>query len=263
MFPNGVRPAYVVPDAVVIDAPLLRAVRIATRTWRINFDLPWSQLTSLVIDLGMRIGECMDLLPKCPALVKLEVYTEPDLSNNSPARTHPHLTLSALESLSVNSKPPSVLQFLTLPRLRVLNLTGDHDHGSPYVLTSLIQRSSCTPQQLTFYLPTTRAQYFPGLLLAVPHSVARLELQLGSSEHVHQLVADLSTPIILPALNTLCIRSIELLPTHLTALTDMLHARRIAPSSLDSFDVQLNVSVGWKPPPAVLAALQIRNQYRD
>jgi hypothetical protein len=87
--------------------------------------------------------------------------------------------------------------------------------------------------------------------------VARLELQLGSSEHVHQLVADLSTPLILPALNTLCIRSSELLPTHLTSLTDMLHARRIAPSSLDSFDVQLNVSVGWKPPPAVLAALQV------
>jgi hypothetical protein len=37
----------------------------------------------------------------------------------------------------------------------------------------------------------------------------------------------------------------------------MLHARRGAPSSLDSFDVQLNVSVGWKPPPAVLAALQV------
>ncbi|KAJ7255711.1 hypothetical protein C8J57DRAFT_1518002 [Mycena rebaudengoi] len=81
----------------------------------------------------------MDLLLKCPALVELTVSTESDPPNNSPARTHPHLTLSALESLSANLGPPNVLQ---------------------------------------------RPEVFPRLLLAVPHSVTRLELQVQSMEGV-------------------------------------------------------------------------------
>ncbi|KAJ7255683.1 hypothetical protein C8J57DRAFT_1721712 [Mycena rebaudengoi] len=255
-FPDGV----LAPDAIVIDAPLLRAIRIASPTWAIKFDLPWSQLTLVIVAYKMRIGECMDLLPKCPALVELTVSTEYDLPKNSPADTYPHPTLSALESLSVNS---DALQFLTLPRLQVLSLTGDHSFRTPSALTSLVRRSSCTLQQLTFVLFNIRIELvpniFPGLLLAVPHSVARFELQMGPREYIlDDLLAALSTPVILPALKTLCIRSSVLFPSRLKALTNMLHAQRSAPSSLDSFDVQLNVSsVGWKPRHARLAALQV------
>ncbi|KAJ7255756.1 hypothetical protein C8J57DRAFT_1721742 [Mycena rebaudengoi] len=134
------------PAAVVIaDAPLLRAVQIASTD--INFDLPWSQLTSLVIVPNINVRECMVLLVKCAALVELTVGTHD--ANGSFARTHPHIILNSLESLSVNLGPSSVLPFLTLPRLRVLDLTRDLDHRSPHVLTSLIRRSSCTLQQLT------------------------------------------------------------------------------------------------------------------
>ncbi|KAJ7255705.1 hypothetical protein C8J57DRAFT_1075467, partial [Mycena rebaudengoi] len=136
----------VLPDDIVIaDAPLLRAVHIAASS--INFDLPWSQLTSLIINLDIHVKECIDLLLKCPALVEFTVSTYN--AYDSSARPHPHITLNALESVSVNSGPSSVLQFLTLPRLRVLKLTRDFNHDSPAALTSLIRRSSCILQQLT------------------------------------------------------------------------------------------------------------------
>jgi hypothetical protein len=249
-------PDAVLDNVVVADAPLLRAVRIATSA--IKFDLPWSQLTSLVIGSYMKIEECMDLLPKCPALVKLTLTTY-DADDNS-ARTHPHITLNSLESLSVNLGPSSLMQFLTLPRLRVLELTKYLDHHSPDVLRSFIRRSSCTLQQLTLALYRHDDTPIPALLLAIPHSVARLELELGNSNDVDNVVDALSSPLILPGLNTLCIRTTQLLSIDMIAITDMLHTRRSAhppSSSLEGFEAQLQFRFSWKPSPALLAALQV------
>ncbi|KAJ7256101.1 hypothetical protein C8J57DRAFT_1473122 [Mycena rebaudengoi] len=248
----------VLSDGVIIaDAPLLRAVHIGT-----NFDLPWSQLTSLVVDSNLNVGECMDLLPKCPALVELTVSTyDADVSS---ARTHPHITLNSLESLSVNLGPSSVLQFLTLPHLRVLSLTSDLDHHTPDALTSLIRRSSCTLQQLTLALFGMAVDQLPALLLAVPRSVARLELGWGYKHSTREFFDALSAPNVLQDLKTLCFRTTRLLSTDFTAVADMLHARRsphLEQPSLESFEAQLHFrgvySVSWKPPPAMLAALQV------
>jgi hypothetical protein len=244
------------PAAVVIaDAPLLRAVHIAS--WDINFDLPWSQLTSLVIVPNINVGECMDLLLKCPALVEFTVSTYN--AQDSSGRTHPYITLNAMESLSVNLGPSSVLPFLTLPHLRVLDLMRDLDHQSPDVLKSLIRRSSCTLQKLTLELYNIAVQVFPPLLLAVPHSVARLELGLGYSHNFYELAAALSAPDVLPALKTLCFRGPRFLSSHFTALPDLLQARCSAHpgSSLESFEAQLHIRASWKPSPALLAALQV------
>ncbi|KAJ7255699.1 hypothetical protein C8J57DRAFT_1473205 [Mycena rebaudengoi] len=245
------------PAAVVIaDAPLLRAVHIAS--WDINFDLPWSQLTSLVIVPNSNVGECMDLLLKCPALVEFTVSTYN--AQDSSGRTHPYITLNAMESLSVNLGPSSVLPFLTLPHLRVLDLMRDLDHQSPDVLKSLIRRSSCTLQKLTLELYNIAVQVFPPLLLAVPHSVARLELGLGYSHNFYELAAALSAPDVLPALKTLCFRGPRFLSSHFTALPDLLQARCSAhpgSSSLESFEAQLHIRASWKPSPALLAALQV------
>jgi hypothetical protein len=242
----------VLPDAIVIaDAPLLRAVHIAASN--INFDLPWSQLTSLFLLSNINLEECIDLLLKCPALINLTVSIY-DIQDSS-ARTRPHITLSALESVSVNSGPSSVLHFLTLPRLRVLNLT-DLDHNSPDALTSLIQRSSCILQQLTLALSDIEASLFPALLLAVPHSVSRLDLWMGYNEHVDEVITALSAPNVLPALHMLYFRASRLHSTHFTAFADMLHTLRSAHPSLNSFEAQLHVRVAWKPSTALLAALQ-------
>ncbi|KAJ7255703.1 hypothetical protein C8J57DRAFT_1655267 [Mycena rebaudengoi] len=243
-----------VPNNVVIaDAPLLRAVRIANSN--IHFDLPWSQLTSLDIASNINVGEYMDLLLKCPALVELILSTR-DGDDNS-ARTHPHITLNSLESLSVNLGPSSLLQFLTLPHLRVLNLTRGLDHHSPDVLTSFIRRSSCILQQLTLELYDISVQLFLPLLLAVPRSATRLDLVFGASREVDELLAALSAPNVLPALHTLCFRASRLRSTHFTAIADMLHARRSAHPSFNSFEAQLQVGGAWRPSPALRAALQV------
>jgi hypothetical protein len=210
-------------------------------------------LTSLFILSNINLEECMDLLLKCPALVDLTVSIY-DMQASS-ARTRPHITLNALESVSVNSGPSSVLHFLTLPRLRVLNLT-DLDHTSPDALTSLIQRSSCILQQLTLALSDIEAHLFPALLLAIPHSVSHLDLGMDYSQHVDEFITALSAPKAVPALHTLYFRVSRLHSTHFTALADMLHTRRSAHSSFESFEAQIHVRVAWTPSTALFAALQ-------
>ncbi|KAJ7255706.1 hypothetical protein C8J57DRAFT_1345447 [Mycena rebaudengoi] len=101
------------------------------------------------------------------------------------------------------------------------------------------------------------AHLFPAVLLAVPHSVSSLDLGLGYSNNIDEVVAGLSTPNVLPALNTLYFRASRLRSTHFTAIADMLRTRRSAQPSLDSFEAQLHVRVVWKPSPALMAALQV------
>jgi hypothetical protein len=148
---------------------------------------------------------------------------------------------------------------LTLPRLRSLQLTKELDHRSADVLTSFIRRSSCTLQQLSLVLNNTATQLYPALLLAVPHSVARLDLGVGHGSEAAEVLALLSAPNFLPGLKTLCFGAGRGDSATLPALANMLRTRRSAhpeSSSLESFEAKLQIPY-WKLSPALLAALQV------
>ncbi|KAJ6541537.1 hypothetical protein B0H19DRAFT_1035635 [Mycena capillaripes] len=207
---------------IIQDAPLLREAHIPSLPL-VKIDLPWPQITVLTLLHHVNFVECISLLRGCQDLVNLTVHTLGPATVDIAV-----LTLHSLESLTCNFGDPSILDFLTLPRLERLTVT-DNGLAQHAVLGNLIRRSACP---LTFFSMSGHGLAAVDTLIpslrALPDSVSELELIAISSrrDFSEQLfTALLQSMDLLPQLTTLQWRGPRRSADVPQTLIDMLHMR--------------------------------------
>ncbi|KAJ7178146.1 hypothetical protein C8R46DRAFT_1075963 [Mycena filopes] len=127
-------------------APLLRTVAISI--WREHYIslYPWAQLTSLVAFVILP-HHCVAILAQAPALVSCTFYiSRQGVAQFSPAITHPSLSTLILLGTPPPHMRPTILDPLTLPAVKNLQISEDLLRASPAPLASLIARSGCSLQ---------------------------------------------------------------------------------------------------------------------
>ncbi|KAJ6588198.1 hypothetical protein B0H19DRAFT_200341 [Mycena capillaripes] len=147
-----------------LAAPLLRKVALEVYRDVHGPILPWSQLTVLSVDY-ITLNQYADLLDRLVNLCYCYFYFDDDDFNvgQSSLRniTLPHLETLVLELYVVQSQPPSILDNLTLPALRRLQIS--HSLLNPDdpidTLVSLVSRSRCILHELC--VPDTPSLFDP------------------------------------------------------------------------------------------------------
>ncbi|KAJ6557901.1 hypothetical protein B0H19DRAFT_1148936 [Mycena capillaripes] len=214
------------PHSVRIhNAPMLHEATISA-TPAFDVQVPWAQLTRLRFETFELAAECLPLLSQCSdllghlthrAIVSQDVF---DTFND------PHLTLNGLESLEITFVGSSIVPHLTLPRLRELTLSGYLTRAiEPF--RALLSRSHCSLQRLSIVMRKYDDAVKPDTLVLFFHlvpTVTNLRLVIQRSA-VHQFITALSSPSILPAMDTLTIDA-ERVRDEYGALLDVLRSRR-------------------------------------
>ncbi|KAJ7125441.1 hypothetical protein C8R46DRAFT_80762 [Mycena filopes] len=232
------------PTAVVtLNAPMLREAHLRMPTG-VRVDLPWSQITTLTLT-AIDLTECISVLRKCAALVKLSVSTNgPVLPPTKPILLH------ALESLQCNLMGGSIpiLDHLTLPHLHALILT----HSAPLrahsvmpqdalILMNCIRRSACPLGVFSISCYGLGIDTFTTYLAAVSDSVSDVELAGVPAP----LLAALTPMNILPHLKTLCVRNTQLSQTDYWHFIDKLQVRlRPSPPRVALAEFTLHIHMG-------------------
>jgi hypothetical protein len=184
------------PEAVIVqNSPFLREVHISTLP-EVKFDIPWNQLTTLVISYNVELMNCVSLLRDIPRLAHLVAHTAPTAT--TPITVASPLTLNHLESLTSSI---SLLEHLTLPRLERLTVK-ELVAGQQTTFEPFISRSACV--NLIYFSPHMIRVPARTLLacLRVTPSVEELELRWGGPQP-GELFGLLQKESILPRLTNL------------------------------------------------------------
>ncbi|KAF7294287.1 F-box domain-containing protein [Mycena chlorophos] len=201
------------PVTLFRDAPSLRSVTLRrSLPWLV--ELPWQQLTKLVLD-ALHLENCVEALRLAPNVthVEIELNLIPLLPRpRPPPLTHHHIHYLHLleweeEPVSIHDADLFLLEFLTLPALEILEL-GCTGRMAPSILDDFLRRSSPPLQKLQFGRYSlnlelalwTTMEPFVGLRLAV------LELESPPRTFSEPFFAALGSDIaFLPILHTLTI----------------------------------------------------------
>ncbi|KAJ7776976.1 hypothetical protein DFH07DRAFT_951592 [Mycena maculata] len=222
-------------DTIMLrDAPLLR------------------ELTTLTLGREMDGIQCLSILEWCVGLVHLTA------SIMRPADTHtPIITLPYLESFTSNLRDGCLLEYLTLPRLQNLTLTGISLPSYATALMTFFLRSACPLRTLGIAIDKIAADVSLLFLRGVPDTVSTLNVtgrgNMWAFFHAMQSV------VLLPRLHTLalCVGG----RIEYGAIIATLNARR-APSSsgvsLGCFTLHLPQLVSSRHMPNIAMMAQLR-----
>ncbi|KAF7975602.1 hypothetical protein HWV62_9175 [Athelia sp. TMB] len=123
------------------EAPRLRSLRIEGISHIPSISLPWHQLTSLTVTIG--VGDCLEMLQQTPNLVTLNVPFP--LHSERASGNVPQIQLDFLTTLDIDNENGELLgpffDHLTLPSLSRFDLRG-HLGDSPPIIASMLARSS-------------------------------------------------------------------------------------------------------------------------
>ncbi|KIM81226.1 hypothetical protein PILCRDRAFT_821679 [Piloderma croceum F 1598] len=141
------------------NAPQLRAVVLPHHTKHSLFQLPWHQLTKLIVS-GIAIEDVLSALHCCPNLVELGVvepalFDDDSLLEDYTFPKRPIVSLPQLQKLdiSITVQTAEFFDHLLLPALHDLSMissliTGEWPQSE---FMSLLFRSSCNLTRLTFH----------------------------------------------------------------------------------------------------------------
>ncbi|KAJ6533030.1 hypothetical protein B0H19DRAFT_1272443 [Mycena capillaripes] len=182
-------------DTVMIqNAPALREAELCI--FPIKAEMPWPQMTTITLWQKIDFTECITMLQRCRDLRNLTVRT------TGPAASHTDtFTLDSLESLSCNFEVATILEYLTLPRLKRLTVTETSEVGHATILTAFVRRSGCA------------LKYFSISIHDIPPETLLLCLRA------------IPTIYILPHLTALRLCGVGLSDTDFQSLSDMLRIR--------------------------------------
>ncbi|KAK0495028.1 hypothetical protein EDD18DRAFT_291424 [Armillaria luteobubalina] len=139
-------PTYLdsVTDAcnVFREAPRLRTLRLSVPhqfLWPRNIQLPWAQLTRLVLDLRMpgALRKCIDTLALCP---RIEVFEDQNTDTDWNNVNTDIVTLPAIRSLHLRST--CILKYLTCPSLDDLTLPSNALNAQTNIALDMMQLRS-------------------------------------------------------------------------------------------------------------------------
>ncbi|KAJ7263706.1 hypothetical protein C8J57DRAFT_418438 [Mycena rebaudengoi] len=245
------------PDAVIVqNSPSLREVHISTFP-EVKFDIPWNQLTTLVISYNVQLMDCISTLRDIPGLVHLVAHIAPTTTTPIPIASP--LTLNHLESLTSSI---SLLEHLTLPRLERLTVkefvTGQQTTFQPF-----ISRSACVNLiYLSLHMTPVPARALLACLRVTP-SVEELELRWGGPQP-GELFTLLQKESILPRLTSLRFHGARMFVGDYSNLLATLRARRapFEPASdrtvLDSLTLELGLYSNHLYEPRTSTLFQLR-----
>ncbi|KAJ7896133.1 hypothetical protein B0H13DRAFT_2523441 [Mycena leptocephala] len=218
------------PEAVIVqNSPFLREVHISTLP-EVKFDIPWNQLTTLVISYNVELMNCVSLLRDIPRLAHLVAHTAPTAT--TPITVASPLTLNHLESLASSI---SLLEHLTLPRLERLTVK-ELVAGQQTTFEPFISRSACV-NLIYFSLHMIRVPARTLLAcLRVTPSVEELELRWGGPQP-GELFGLLQKESILPRLTNLQFHGARMSVGDYSNLLATVRARRgrSRPHSIERF----------------------------
>ncbi|KAF7336943.1 hypothetical protein MVEN_02130700 [Mycena venus] len=189
------------------NAPALDEVSITmANSGAFDVELPWSQLKTIRLKTFTDAWDCLQMLNQCSDLLLL-AHRAIVWQNVIETFSHPHITLSNLESLEVEYKGSSIVPHLTLPRLRYLTLSGRIASAiEPF--RALLSRSSCSLQYLSIVITkydNTKPYALYQIFQLVP-TVTTLVLDLeGRRRPLHRIIEALSSADVLPTMHTLII----------------------------------------------------------
>ncbi|KAJ7336347.1 hypothetical protein DFH08DRAFT_965224 [Mycena albidolilacea] len=184
------------------DAPALREVSLASLGPLQSILLPWIQLTHLNL-AKISVPKSLEILKQTPNLEVLDIFPQPSASPSC------ELTIAHLHTFTFRGCHYTLLDRLTLPSLRTLQLYGLRSDGVPRLLEMGI-RSSWSPRAIS--------------LDTMGQETSTLCLRNSKKEHFSLLIELLSSDDqFLPALCEITIKS----PTEISlpAVADMLVSR--------------------------------------
>ncbi|KAJ6511192.1 hypothetical protein C8R45DRAFT_892599, partial [Mycena sanguinolenta] len=130
------------PVARFLNAPLLRSVHLIRSSSPFKLELPWHQLTSLILE-GVHARTSAAILQKTVNLVHFRFQPNmhttplsPDLSDDTTST----ISLNHLESLEIECRSIAFLSSLTLPALQSLKITQCSAVADLWALDSLLSR---------------------------------------------------------------------------------------------------------------------------
>lgn len=143
--PKGTISTFSEPPSMFLSAPRLIDVDLSGYNFSAMV-LPWDQLRRFKTQF-LTVTECLKVLRRSPAL--LECYLESVYSPESFDSLPLYSDLDLLKVFLIKSAAISLLDNLTLPRLRILDVDGTGP-GSTLLssIRSLVLRSSCNLQSL-------------------------------------------------------------------------------------------------------------------
>ncbi|KAJ6515480.1 hypothetical protein C8R45DRAFT_1067083 [Mycena sanguinolenta] len=199
-------------DGVFSNAPNLHDLRVYGAP--ITFAFPWSQLTRFV-------GPISDLalFTLAPELTEMKCHCELD-DGDFPVSIHRHL-----KSLTIGTPDfgngADILQYLILPALQHLDVSGTHDHDS---LESFLVRSSPPLVSLALRGSQVCLQHWGQYILRVPATLESLENHHMSDSFTLGLFGLFSEAYPLPNLRNLSLIFVDG-PLQLGGLVYVLYAR--------------------------------------
>ncbi|KDQ24937.1 hypothetical protein PLEOSDRAFT_1097873 [Pleurotus ostreatus PC15] len=207
--------------------PLLTSLDFKAYMWRFPEGIPWARLTSLSLDCPLT-GDCiLELLPRCPGLVSLNLKKVVDTPITPPPYEEEGVSwvvvLADLKTLSITSDdaPNALYERLCCPILQNIALTNISFSMAPIeptVIDAFLRRSECN--LLSFTLSDPEA--------VDDHIVQWLRLpSLQSITHLTLQSPSISAPI----LDTLAATPTPHQPVPLPSLTDLEVAKCVAGDS--------------------------------
>ncbi|KAF4596771.1 hypothetical protein EYR40_007539 [Pleurotus pulmonarius] len=207
--------------------PLLRSLDFKAYMWRFPERIPWARLTSLVLDCPMTGDRILELLPRCPGLLSLDLKKVVDTPVTPPPFEEEGVSwvvvLTDLKTLSVSSDdaPNALYERLSCPALQNVVLTNVSFSMAPIeptVIDAFLRHSGCTLLSFTLSDPEAVDDHMvQWLRLPSLQSITRLTLQ--------------SPSISAPILDTLAATPTPHQPVPLPSLTDLEVAKCVAADS--------------------------------
>ena len=147
--PKGTISTFSEPPSMFLSAPQLIDVDLSGYNFSAMV-LPWDQLRRFKTQF-LTVTECLKVLRRSPALLEcyLESVYSPEILDSLPSETL-YSDLDLLNVFLIKSAAISLLDNLTLPKLRILDVHGTGP-GSTLLssIRSLVLRSQCNLQRLS------------------------------------------------------------------------------------------------------------------
>ncbi|KAK0459256.1 uncharacterized protein EV420DRAFT_310895 [Desarmillaria tabescens] len=135
------------------EAPRLRTLRLSVAHqvfWPGSIQLPWAQLTHLILDLRTSgaVEKCINTLTLCR---RIEVFEDQTVDMDGSNMNTNIITLPALRSLHLRNS--CILKYLTCPSLDELTLPSDVLNVHTSMTLKMMQQRSCVQVAYIRYLP--------------------------------------------------------------------------------------------------------------
>ncbi|KAG7442583.1 uncharacterized protein BT62DRAFT_996527 [Guyanagaster necrorhizus] len=226
-----------IPADIFASAPNL--CNVFLRLAQAEFILPWEQLKELsIFSRSLSKNYYLQILHSGPRLETLRLEMSIRAKSTDDSCAYPVTTLPYLRVLEIDSGMMSFFDSILLPKLVSLKICGDEDNMVPK-LTSLIQRSCCNVEKISFYFVFVRAE-FTQLFRLLP-SLTSLSVNSPCSLNKFFFHEMAQSSLVLPSLTDLSIYRADITYDYVTAIIEMLTARQ---SCLKQFRLTMNFGTG-------------------